>query len=93
MSDFAVKNPMDNEDDSPRPGVGARFPRKYLDSMYLGVSYFRYALELIAVTSDQPESGGGELVADRWPEQSDSPVLGRPRRAAPACVAGRVRVR
>ncbi len=43
MTDYAIKNLLDIDDDFEGPEVEARFSRKYLDSDHLGVSLFRYA--------------------------------------------------
>lgn len=45
MADFTTVNLKEIEDSAGErsPGVEARFARKHLDSMHLGVSFFRYA--------------------------------------------------
>jgi mannose-6-phosphate isomerase-like protein (cupin superfamily) len=126
MTNFAITNLMEVEDSAADrgPGIEARFARKHLDSLHLGVSLFRYGpgfkapyghrhreqeeayvviagsgrmrlddeivelrqwdvvrvapevvrafeggpdgLELIAVGSDRPDGGDGEMVQDFW---------------------------
>jgi mannose-6-phosphate isomerase-like protein (cupin superfamily) len=128
MSDFAIKNLKEIDDAAADrgPNVEARFARKHLDSVHLGVSYFRYGpgyrspighrhreqeeayvvvsgsgrvklgdevvevrqwdvvrvapqvvrtfeggpdgIELIAIGSDRPEGGDGEMVEGHWSE-------------------------
>jgi hypothetical protein len=74
VTDFAIKNLKEVEDSAADRGadIEARFARKHLSSDHLGVSYFRYGpgafegLELIAVGSDRPEGGDGEMVQEFW---------------------------
>ena len=48
MSDYAVKNLLEIEDDFDGGDIEARFSRKFLDSEELGVSLFRYAPDKVA---------------------------------------------